>query len=256
MKPTSPAPLLAVALAALASPAVAHADFMAYQCQGPTTGPVVAVPGKAGACVGFKRNRTGRTRVITFDHARSGVLLASPDGRTVVMVQSYLYGTRKADGTLVEFDGAGAERPDPVVLEVFRDGKRLAQHRLGALLARPHLADLTISHVRWVDGEPRLDNTSLELTTTSYRTLTFSTRTGALTGAVDTPTWTRCHTLASGTVDLVGKRLLEPYSLKTGTKVATIPFAIGPGVVLTDRAYTKACFEPGGSGLVLTQTVR
>jgi hypothetical protein len=258
MKPSALAPILAIALVALASPSVAHADIKAFRCEGPRTGPVAAVANKADACVGFTRDRTGPTRVITFEHPRSGVLLASPDGRTVVMVQSYLYGTRTDDGTLVEFSGVAGQprRPDPVVLEVFRDDKRLAQHRLGALLARPHLAELTTSHLRWVVGEPRRDDDSLELTTTSFRTLTFSTHTGALTSAADTPTWTRCQTLASGTVDLAGKRLINPYSLKTGTKIATVSFTVGPGVVLTDRSYTRACFEPSPSGLVLTQTVR
>jgi hypothetical protein len=148
---------------------VARADLVASKCDGPRSGLVTPVSGPGG-CVGFSRPALdGGSTTVRFPSAMSGELFVTAEGRSVVMVASYLSGFLER-GRVWAHDDTGQDAPNPIVMRVFRDGKELAAHRLEALLGHPARLEATMSHVRWmkagaVEGEAvrltRLDGTTV-----------------------------------------------------------------------------------------------
>jgi hypothetical protein len=171
--------LAALGLAALLDAPPARADMVARHCDGPERGPVAAIV-KGNACAGYRVARTSQPpRTVRFDFAGSGKLIASADGRTVVMIQSYLYGGIDATGDIVELVGA-AEHKNPIAVHVYRDGKRIAQHRIHDLINRQVPIRKSVSHVHWLGSAPTVLGDKAFSIMTSRGTLTFSSVTGRL----------------------------------------------------------------------------
>jgi hypothetical protein len=243
-----------VAVALGWSPAPARADYVARQCTGPAGG-AVEVLVKDGACVGYRVTEPGgKRRQVDFGFLGSGKLVASRDGRTVVMIQSYLLGGVDAAGDVVELVGA-SERKNPVVVFVFRDGRLVASHRIHDLLTRKKQVQPSVSHVSWVREAPTVIGERFTITTTSFRAVTFDARTGRIVRQADAPEWGRCEVIATGTLDLVKGRLRNAFSHKTETRDPEIPFVLDKGLGLTDRAAATVCLERRGGSLHLTKAL-
>ena len=152
-----------------------HADLVSVKCDGPTRGPVRVIK-HGSACQGF----TVGDKSIRFSRLASGHLLASKDGRTVVMIEDYLP-ARVKDGKTVEALYDIDIVLDPRVLVIYRDGKRVAFYDLARLVKHLDRVEHSISHIRWVAAlPPSLDGDRFTLTTTTKRELVFDTRTGKL----------------------------------------------------------------------------
>jgi hypothetical protein len=236
----------------LSLPLGAAADMVPFRCDGPGEGPVTVLPGKGGTCGGFSAH--GAT--VRFDYPASGRIIASADGRTVVMVQSYLYGTVDRDQQVIGFEG-GREVADPIAVYVYRDAALVASHRFSELLDRRWILNPSVSHLSWVrEAPPSITGQTFDLITSTFEKITFDTRTGAVHKRGDSAAWERCSVIASGKVDLA-KGALDPVILwKTNQRPgAPLPFTRAEGVSLTDRAWTMGCFERRGGGLVLTSTL-
>jgi hypothetical protein len=245
-------PSISFVIATLFALSTAAADMVAHHCTGPTQGRVQVIK-QGNACTGYRVEQAGRKPLqVDFDFTGSGTLLASRDGRTVVMIQSYLYGRIDHSGDIVEFVGA-AEIKHPKVVYVYRDGRLVASHAIDDLLARKELVGQTTSHVRWVRAAPTRIGKTFTLTTSSYRTITFDAKTGAITRQDNAPEWDRCELIASGTLDLRGNRLTKAFSLKTQQPVGDLAFVRAPGLALTDRASATVCLERRGKLLELTE---
>jgi hypothetical protein len=230
----------------------ASADTVAHYCTGPSSGPVEAIR-PVNACTGYRVR--GTSIQVSFPYTGSGSLVASADGRTVVMIQSYLYGSvDDVTGEIVELVGA-TEVKNPVGVYVYRDGKLVASHAIDDLVARKKLVGESISHVQWVRSAPKTIGATFTITTSDFRTITFDGKTGAIAKQEDSSEWKRCTIIASGKLDLKGNRLTKPYSLKTEKHVPDIAFLRGPGVALTDRASATVCLEQDAAGLVLTDAL-
>jgi len=207
------------------------------------------------ACLGFLIREPGKPpRRVDFGFKGSGTLVASRDGRTVVMIQSYLYGRIDPAGELVELTDAG-ERKDPVGIYVFRDGKLIATHRIRDLLVRKRLVEPSTSHVTWVRELPAPFGDRFTITTTSFRTISFDARTGRILRQEDAPEWNRCAMIVTGKVDLPNGRLVDVFSHKTWTHLPEIRFTVDKDLGLTNGAHAKVCLERKGGrgGLRLTQ---
>ncbi len=140
-------PLLVFVL--LTFSAIARADLVAAKCDGPKEGAVTAVSG-SGGCIGFARpGLDGGSTQVQFPSPMSGQLFVTADGRSVVMVASYLSGFLEK-GRVISRDMDGRDAPNPIVMRIFRDGQEVAAHRIEALLGRPARLESSISHVRWM----------------------------------------------------------------------------------------------------------
>lgn len=253
--------ILVGALATLSSIPSSHADESAHYCQGPTSGPVSVIHDGA-TCSGYQvaDAKGGAPKLVDFDFKGSGRLLASSDGRTVVMLQSHLYGRVTKAAKVVEFVGP-AEKKNPVVLYVYRDGKKVASHRIHDLAKRPALLSQSVSHVRWLSTLPKgLDAQSFSLTTSSHRTLSFDTTSGALLKQEDSEDWKGCAVIATGMLDLPNKKLSTAFLRKKGKRSKTpLYFDLEKGFdvsTLTNKASMTACFERRGTRLVLLRELR
>ena len=238
---------LVISTAVVVLAGTARADFAAFQCDGPSKGPVKAIVDD-GACVGYQATNT-----VTFPFRGSGRLLASADGRTVVMLESYLNGTVK-NGRIVEFIGT-TERPNPIAVHIFRDGKLVAVHRIHDLVVRANLIVPSISHVRWVRAVGEIGATEFSITTSSFRTIRFDSKTGSILENKDAAEWNRCDVIAAGQLDLPNNQLLKPFSFKAGKRIAPITFERAPGVALTNKASATVCLVKRGQNLVLAETL-
>jgi hypothetical protein len=154
-------------------PATSRADFAAYKCIGPKSGPVRVTADNSGACTGFAT----RDKNVTFSRIASGTLVAAKDGRTVVMVEDYVHGRIK-DGKLTAIYDKDVV-VDPPVLAVYRDGKRVAAYDLATLVGKLDRVKQSISHVHWIDTLPTFDGNRITLTTVAKR-IVLDAKTGKL----------------------------------------------------------------------------
>lgn len=161
-------------LCSLASSSLAAADDTAYRCTGPTSGPVRVIPDSGGGCRGF----TVAKKSQYFTRMTSGTLLASTDGRTVVLVEDYL-SANVEKGTVIALVDA-EQIINPVVLQIWRDGKRVAYYDIKRLVQDVHKVRESISHVDWVDTMPAVIEAKFTLVTTTGRELTFDGATGKI----------------------------------------------------------------------------
>jgi len=238
--------LLVAALLALSLPGQrsARADITARSCR--AIGPAKAVV-KDNACTGFV---VGTTKV-AFPYLGSGRIISSADGRTVAMVQSYLYGRIDRNGNVISYDD---NKTNPIALYIYRDGKLVASHRFDDLVKRRGLIWPSVSHLHWARGARMSRAGHLHLTTVGFRELVFDAQTGALTKSADAPDWKSCHVIASGKLDRSGKQLARPFDYKTAKRArAPLAFVWGKSVdprKLTHKAHTVGCFVRRGSALV------
>jgi hypothetical protein len=162
---------------------LAAADSEAYRCTGPTTGPVRVIAGSedGNGCLGFvdggKEHR--------FSRMISGTLLVASDGKTIVMIEDYLSANR-AGGAIVALVG-GEQIVNPVVLQIWHDGKRRGMYDVARLVKDVSKVEESISHVRWVAKLPSSIGATFTFVTTSGRELTFDSKTGNLVGERDVP---------------------------------------------------------------------
>lgn len=237
---------------ALASPA--RADFSKYNCEGPSTGPVKAIVDEGNSCGGY-RQADGKT--VRFNFKGSGKLIASADGRTVVMVQSYLPGRLdwKA-GEIYGDEGERSESKNPIAIRIYRDGALVATHRVHELLHRPRLASQSVSHVGWVRWMPeQISGATFSITTTSFRDLTFNAETGQLVNANDSTDWLQCDVIATGKMDAKNNKLVDAYRLKGEGSEKTIVFTLPRfnATVLTANSLPTVCLARHGEAWVLTR---
>lgn len=242
--------------ALLLAPATAAADAVAYSCRDLTASDQVEVITDRGACTGFavKDARGKVKRRVKFGMLASGVVVSSADGRRVALVQTNLYaGFDK--GKLTSY----GRKPvvDPPVVVLYRDGRKLAAHRIGKVLGRDRLVSLSTSHVRWVHSwktmhDPLGDTFSFE--TTSFRTVTFDTRTGKL-AAEDSETWKRCDAIAYGDVKPAGGAWeMKPAYVAKGPASKALSFETAlrfgrrPG-------YKLLCFRRSAGKLEAIETI-
>lgn len=240
--------VISLLLGALASDA--DADLSAHYCQGPSDGPVAAII-EDNVCVGYESDG----KRVDFDFKGSGQLMASADGRTVVMLQSYLYGRIDEDGDIVEFAGS-TDHKNPVAIFVYRDGKLVASHSIDTFIERAALVRQSVSHVRWMkDAAFTAKGDRLRVVTSSYRSIEIDVRSGQIRKAGDSADWTGCDVIASGKLDLKGSTLEKAILAKTpSASRAPLPFELDPAVArksLTNKAWTTGCFERKAKGLVL-----
>ena len=137
----------------------AQADFVAAVCRGPTAGPVKVRGSDNQRCSGFVTlSPDGGSREVSFA-SMSGVLLSSSDGRSVVMIESYLEGF-VVDGRVRAFRSGRADQDagwgefNPIVVRVFRDGREVAAHRIHGLIGEHPKLSESISHVKWLAEDP------------------------------------------------------------------------------------------------------
>ena len=152
----------------------ASADLVRYRCTGPTTGSVRVVV-EDGTCRGF--TVSGKQQL--FARMVSGTLLASQDGKTVVLIEDYLSAT--VDGTSIVTDIDRKRIVNPVVVQIWRNGTRVGAHDIARLVRDVTKVEQSISHVRWVASLPaNVDGAQFTLVTTSGRRITFDSKTGAI----------------------------------------------------------------------------
>lgn len=151
--------LLSVLLLSLS----ASADFAGEICE---HGPYASVLTSSSrmACYGF----VDGDRAVLFDEPISGRVISSSDGSTVIALSTWL-------PTHV----AGR---DPLVIQVFKAGKRTHAYRLSEVVDQKDLQH-SISHASWIEGWPDVVRRRmlLELTKGKKRILS---STGELSGLV------------------------------------------------------------------------
>jgi hypothetical protein len=189
----------------------------------------------------------------------SGAVLASNDGRTVVAIQSNLYGGMSPDGTLYAADDAKSKQ-DPAVVLIYRDGKQIAVYHLAELLLRPRMVTLSVSHVQWLRGMSAFEQSNgkkLVLSTTSLREVTFDLQSGRIETQRDSREWTDCDVIAYGPVTRLGTlgQMAAPYLAK-GSATKAISFTIAPRLDLgSGGSYESICLKDRPSGLLAVSTV-
>ena len=173
-----------------------RADTAARKCL--YSGPESIRPIESGGgCIGYTADRAGRSERVEFGRALSGHMMASPDGRTVVMVQSYLYGRYEREKhEVTEFDGES----NPEVVFIYRDHKLAARHRTHDLVMRGRFYSNSESHVSWTRdlGMPRADDGRFVLDTVDFRRLVFDGTTGKILRTEDRSDVERSHVMARG----------------------------------------------------------
>lgn len=247
------------AIGALLAASPCFADATAYSCS-PTTPRNVVVTTRAGACAGFvwKRDQ-GAPIQVQFPMLVSGEVLGSNDGRTVVAIQSNLRGGMRPDGTLYAADDAASKR-DPVAVLIYRDGKQIAAYHFAELLSRPRMVTLSVSHVQWLRGMSRFDQSNgmkLLLITTSLREITFDLQSGHIEMQRDSREWTDCDVIACGTVSRLGTmgQMAAPHLAK-GSAPEAIRFTIAPTLELDNAGlYGSLCLKNRPSGLVAVSAI-
>jgi hypothetical protein len=234
----------------------AHADTAAFSCDVPSNGPISAIQ-PPGACAGFRVRALGDRPelVVKFGFNVSGMMLASRDGRTVVAITSYLFGGVAGNGDVFEIRRKG-KRKNPKVVFVYRDGKQVASHRINTLIARRHLLEQSISHVNLVDGLPWLiDGDSFTLNTTSYESIRFSARTGAIENKTDVDLWKNCDEIARGVLDTKNPRI--EYLVKANRSLKTpLPVKLAKGLAdrLPNYVMGSICLKRSGTEYIVTRT--
>jgi len=189
----------------------------------------------------------------------SGTVLAANDGRTVVAIQSNLYGGMKPDGTLYAADDANS-KGDPAVVLVYRDAKQIAVYHLAELLLRPRMVTLSVSHVRWLRGISEFEQSNgrkLVLSTTSLREITFDLQTGHIVMQKDSREWTDCDVIAYGPVSRLGAlgQMAAPYLAK-GSAPKAISFTIAAKLELGSGGLSESiCLKNRPSGLLAVSTI-
>jgi hypothetical protein len=144
--------LVVLATLTTAAPPAA-ADVAARTCRGPDAGPVRVIADDEGACIGFvRRAADGGELRVDLGRRASGVLLASPSGRTVVMVDSYLYASVDRHGRVATVEARPVE--NPTVVAIYRDGALVAAHGIHDLLGRRPRIERSVSHIRWTGELP------------------------------------------------------------------------------------------------------
>jgi len=189
----------------------------------------------------------------------SGAVLGSNDGRTVVAIQSDLYGGMRPDGTLYAAGDAESKR-DPAVVLIYRDGKQIAVYHLAELLLRPRMVTASVSHVRWLRGMSEFEQSNgrkLVLSTTSLREIMFDLQSGHIEMQQDSREWTDCDVIAYGPVSRLGRlgQMAAPYLAK-GSAPAAISFTIAPQLELDNGGfYESLCLKNRPSGLLAVSTI-
>ncbi len=162
--------------------ASARADFVRYHCHGPTSGSIRVIADDA--CRGFFAGKKQHM----FSRIVSGTLLASKDGKTVVLIEDYLSGSVDAKRKVVTADIDSEQIDNPTVVQIWRDGARVAFYDIARLAKDVTKLEESTSHVQWVAALPTsVDGPTFTLTTTSGRRITFDAKTGAITGEEDAP---------------------------------------------------------------------
>jgi len=223
----------------LSTHSLAHADFSRHLC---TTAGNITPLETDGACSGFVAHDAKGREVNRVDKGYdiSGSISASPDGRSVVMIQSY-----------PENDQALDQKP---AIVFFRDGKQIAKYTMVDVIGRMELIIASISHYSWLADQPadRVLGKTLRLTTTSQRNLEFDVATGKLVSAKDTKFWSNCDQLV-----YAGQRISKPtngvYTLAQawlvkgklpGDNGSKLTFAADAGVEVADRSGVAVCLVP------------
>jgi len=189
----------------------------------------------------------------------SGAVLGSNDGRTVVAIQSNLYGGMKPDGTLYAADDAESKR-DPAAVWIYRDGKQIAVYHLAELLLRPRMVTLSVSHVQWLRGMSEFEQSNgrkLVLSTTSLREITFDLQSGRIEMQRDSREWTDCDVIAYGPLSRLGTlgQMAAPYLAK-GSAPKAISFTIAPTLELGNAGlYESLCLKNRPSGLLAVSSI-
>jgi hypothetical protein len=243
-----------VLVAAFVLPLQSQADVVAHVCHGPKKGPVRAIV-EQGVCAGYRHDDGTQVR---FPFKGSGSMIASADGRTVLMIQSYLSGQfDRRTGEIVGDEGQG-DRKNPNGLYVYRDGVLVATHRIHELVQRRYLVQNSVSHFSWVRWAPeQISGPTFSITTTSFRDLAFDTATGKLLAANDSTEWLQCDVIATGEVDLAKRRLTGAYLPKTDEGGKSVAFTTEEfaQLNLTNRGTDTVCLEQRGDSLVLTRVL-
>lgn len=175
------------------------------------------------------------------------------------MVQSGLYGGVTPDGVAVAY-GDGKETRDPVVVLVYRGGKKLAAYRYSQVVFRGRLISQSISHVNWLvrdlEEEPSLLDKTLTLNTTSFRTVKIDLETGKLE-AEDSPLWKRCSLIAYGEVKKRGAGYrMEPAYLAKGAARPRVDFTAATSMAAAyPGRYVTLCLEKRKGKLVATEVI-
>ncbi len=160
---------------------LAAADLVATRCNGPRAGNVRVITDDGSACRGF--STAGKEH--RFARFVSGTLLVSKDDRTIVLVEDYLLGSVEGSAIVATVDG---ERIiNPTVVQIWRDGNRVATYDIAHLVKDVKKVRETISHVRWVAQLPTSVDDRFTLITTSGRELTFDAKSGKLVDETDVP---------------------------------------------------------------------
>jgi hypothetical protein len=228
-------------LASLSS--IARADAVAYSCGGASN---ITVSTKDGACVGFTARDASGKQISkgTLAPAGSGAFFATPDGHSVVFLQSSPMGvSATTDGVVV-----------------FHDGNVVARYTIRDLLVRPELVTHSVSHVHWVlaTSKPELGKT-FELTTSSLRKYSFDVATGKQLVADDADEWKKCEVIAydGRGVHVHGSTAtIDEPAIAKGNVKGKLDFAIGKGVALRDReSGITLCLNKQGASWVATSKI-
>ena len=219
---------------------------------------------KTGACTGFEvLDRRGR--VISLHQNAiygSGRLVSSLDGRRVMYVAEYPHAKLKRDGTFQPLDRPTRIKSTKVeVLALFFDGKKVGSYTLGDLLKRPYLVDTRPNHVQWLRGDVsfmrRAVGKSIKLTTTSFRTYTFDTETGATVHEGDSEDWRQCDAMIYGNISS-GKDGIcgaNPYWVLKGTVPVPLHFELSSDLNFANGFQTVCLVRPELPGKTATEMI-
>jgi hypothetical protein len=231
------------ALFVLLATATANADESACEAARNVT-PITS----KGLCAGFIAHDASGKEVnrVANGYAISGRILASADGRSVVMIH---------DAPTGSLDGKDA-------LVFFRDGKRVATHAMRDVIVRMSLVTARESKTVWIAGTaPAFElGATLELTTTSLRKLVFDVATGKQISAENTPQWNNCDVIA-----YVAGRIEKPsygYYSVPRPRVARGGVTFSSGLTfrteklsVEGRSSVTLCLLPSTRGWVATEII-
>jgi hypothetical protein len=236
---------MSCALIVVLATATANADDAAPVCEAARN--VTPITSK-GLCVGFIAHDAGGKEVsrVATGYAISGRILASADGRSVVMIHDAPTGT---------LDGKDA-------LVFFRDGKRVVTYTMQDVIVRMSLVTARQSRTIWIAGTaPALElGATLQLTTTSQRKLVFDVTTGKLISAENTTQWNNCDVIAyvAGRID---KPSYGYYSVpKPRVARGGVQFSDGltfrtEKLSVEGRSSVTLCLMPSTRGWVATEII-
>ena len=236
-----------------------------HACQDLTGGLVQPVLDD-GACAGYiePHGASGDAVTVSFGTDISGSLLAFDGGRTVVVLQNELFGTMTADGVFASGDG-DAEH-DPILVLVYRDGKRTGAYRWTEVLKRPRMVYTDTFCGDWVSDCPervvwlqtyRVTDSApreLVLKTNSLREFALNLTAGVLSAARDAPEWSACDIIAQGPTarhDAHGQ--MGAVQLLKGELPPALDFTIAPDVpIFGEGDNDVVCLNRSPTGLVAT----